>query len=147
MGDKLGNGFHACLLTSPCCIVFGQLNGSAKFATRGTSAGRAFQICQESVIPDLENPNNKPLFSKKLVVLTGHAAAALNERKLAMSWIEVTAISPNWIEPDVRWPKIERRFRAIPEYENRIMRVVCLETEEEIRIITAFFDRKAKRPA
>ncbi len=92
---------------------------------------------------DLENP----LFSKKLFVLTGHAASAVDERKLAITWIKQAALSPDWVQPDIRWPRVERRFRAIPEYGNRILRVVCMETDEEIRIITAFFDRKAKRPA
>ncbi len=86
-----------------------------------------------------------PWVSKKLFVLTGHAASAVDERKLAITWIEQAALSPNWIEPDTRWPRVERRVRAIPEHGNRILRVVCVETDEEIRIITAFFDRKAKR--
>ena len=51
------------------------------------------------------------------------------------------------VAPDPQGNGIEQRFRAIPEYENRVLRVACLETAAEIRILTAFFDRKAKRPA
>jgi hypothetical protein len=49
-------------------------------------------------------------------------------------------------EPDPRRPGVERRFRAIPEYGNRVLRVACYETVVEIRILTVFFDRDARRP-
>ena len=42
--------------------------------------------------------------------------------------------------------RVERRFCAIPEYGNRVLRVACYETALEIRILTVFFDRDARRP-
>jgi Domain of unknown function (DUF4258) len=83
----------------------------------------------------------------KPVVLTIHAAQAVSERELRLEWIESAARACEWSRPDPQGNEIEQRFRAIPEYENRILRVACLESATEIRIITAFFDRKAKRPA
>jgi Domain of unknown function (DUF4258) len=83
----------------------------------------------------------------KPVVLTIHAAQAVSERELRMEWVESAARACEWSCPDPQGNGIEQRFRTIPEYENRILRVACLESETEIRIITAFFDRKAKRPA
>ena len=83
----------------------------------------------------------------KPIRLTGHAATAVTERKLQLDWIELTVRNPDWSAPDPLWTDVERRFRAIPEYGNRVLRVACLETPTETRIITAFFDRKARRPA
>ena len=82
----------------------------------------------------------------KPIQLTAHAAAAIAERKLLLRWIEEAARNPEWIEADPKWTHVERRFRAIPEYGNRILRAACLETLTETRIVTAFFDRKARRP-
>ena len=85
--------------------------------------------------------------AEKPIVLTNHAARAFRERELRLEWIEAAARSCQWSRPDPQGNGIEQRFRAIPEYENRVLRVACLETAAEIRILTAFFDRKAKRPA
>jgi hypothetical protein len=82
----------------------------------------------------------------KPIRLTEHAAAAIAERKLLLRWIEEAVHKPEWTEPDLQWTDVERRFRAIPEFGNRILPAACLETPTETRIITAFFDRKAKRP-
>ncbi|MCF8476359.1 MAG: DUF4258 domain-containing protein [Pseudolabrys sp.] len=77
--------------------------------------------------------------------MTAHARLRLQERSLSISWIEATARNPDWTEPDPRDASIERRFRAINERSGRILRVVCIETETAIRVITATFDRNARR--
>lgn len=82
---------------------------------------------------------NKPL------TFTQHAHDAIEERELEMDWIERTTRQPSWSRPDPR-PGIERRFRAVPEFGGRILRVACLETADEIRIISVFFDRRAREP-
>jgi hypothetical protein len=84
---------------------------------------------------------------EKTVVLTIHAAQAVSERELRLEWVESAARACEWSRPDPQVNRIEQRFRTIPEYEHRILRVACLESDREIRILTAFFDRKAKRPA
>lgn len=52
---------------------------------------------------------------------------------------------PEWVEPDRGDPTVERRFRAIPEYGGRVLRVACVETETHIRVISVHFDRRARR--
>jgi len=42
---------------------------------------------------------------------------------------------------------VERRFRVIPEFGGRILRIACIETADEIRILTVFFDRDARKPS
>jgi hypothetical protein len=39
------------------------------------------------------------------------------------------------------------RYRAIPEHGGRVLRVACIETASDIRILTVFFDRDARKPS
>ncbi|MCV0395786.1 MAG: DUF4258 domain-containing protein [Rhizobiaceae bacterium] len=84
--------------------------------------------------------------ARKPLVLTAHAQDAIEERDLDPRWAERTAREPEWTAPDPRQPGVERRFRSIPDHGGRVLRVACYETPEEIRILTAFFDRDARRP-
>jgi hypothetical protein len=82
----------------------------------------------------------------KRIVFTEHANVALTERSLELEWIERTAREPEWTEPEPTDSTLERRFRAVPERDSRILRVVCGEDDDTIRIVTAFLDRQARRP-
>ncbi|PYB75476.1 DUF4258 domain-containing protein [Rhizobium wuzhouense] len=77
---------------------------------------------------------------------TLHTETVISERQLDRAWIELTVRDPEWAEADPSGPPTERRYRRVPEREERILRVICLETATEIRIITAFLDRKARMP-
>ncbi|OJF96778.1 DUF4258 domain-containing protein [Pararhizobium antarcticum] len=77
---------------------------------------------------------------------TLHAETVIRERGLNKSWIENTVRQPDWRIPDPEDKDIARLYRHISERGDRILRVACLENVEEIRIISAFFDRKARRP-
>jgi len=86
-------------------------------------------------------PDLKPLR------FTRHAQDAIVEREMDQSWIEKTVRGPEWSHPDPRRPDVERRFRTIPEFGGRPLRVACIETADEIRILTVFFDRDARKPS
>jgi hypothetical protein len=77
--------------------------------------------------------------------MTTHATQRMHLRKVRMEWIEQTARNPEWTEPEPRYPEAERRFRGVQEFAGRVLRVVCVETETAIRVITVTFDRGAKR--
>jgi hypothetical protein len=83
----------------------------------------------------------------KPIVLTTHAEIVATERELQRDWIERVARTPEWVEPDKGSANLDRRFGTVPERESRSLRVVCEETDTEIRVITVFLDRKAKKPA
>ncbi|SMC60759.1 DUF4258 domain-containing protein [Rhizobium sp. RU36D] len=83
---------------------------------------------------------NKPLR------FTVHAQTVVSERGLEVAWIEDAVFNPDWTEIDPSGPPLERRYRRIEERDGRILRVICLEDADEIRIITAFLDRKAQKP-
>ena len=75
---------------------------------------------------------------------THHALAVMSERQLSPEWIEQAVFHPQWVEPDPRDAQIERRFCAIPERDGRILRVACVETSADIRVISTFLDRRAR---
>ena len=80
----------------------------------------------------------------KKVVLTHHAELKLQERGLRLDWVKRTARNPLWVEPEPNDKSAERRFGRIDEFGGRMLRVVCVETENTIRVITALFDRDAR---
>ena len=83
----------------------------------------------------------------KPLLFTRHAEDVIVERKIDRSWVERTVRQPDWSHPDPYRAGVERRFRRIPEYGGRMLRVACTEAEYEIRILTIFFDRNAQRPS
>ena len=82
---------------------------------------------------------------EKPVLFTLHAETVLRQRHLQREWVERVVRAPEWVDKSGDEP--ERRFRALPERDGRVLRVVCVETSADIRIITAFLDRDARRPA
>jgi hypothetical protein len=83
----------------------------------------------------------------KPLPLTAHAEIVAAERGISSASIEQAAHRPDWREADATTAGAERRFFAPPEAGGRVLRVVCVETDSDIRVITVFFDRNAKRPA
>jgi hypothetical protein len=49
-------------------------------------------------------------------------------------------------DADPNDPEIELRYGTVAELSGRTIRVPVVETSTEIRIITAFLDRRPKRP-
>jgi hypothetical protein len=80
----------------------------------------------------------------KKLLLTRHAETKLQERRLKLEWVERTVRNPLWIEPEPQDMTAERRFAKIEEFGGRTLRVVCVETENAVRVITALFDRDAR---
>ena len=76
--------------------------------------------------------------------LTKHAEKVLAEREIAAEWMERTLSSPELVLPDPDDAMVERRFRRIPEFGGRVLRVAVNTTVEPNRIVSVFFDRKMK---
>lgn len=68
------------------------------------------------------------------------------ERELDDEWVERTVREPEWREPDPSDPFILRRFPTVPEREDRILGVACVEPDTDIRVVSVFLDRGARRP-
>ncbi len=76
--------------------------------------------------------------------LTKHAQKALDEREIPMEWLERTFTAPELSLPDPDDARVERRFRRIPEFGGRVLRVAVNTTVEPNSILSVFFDRKMK---
>lgn len=81
----------------------------------------------------------------KPLLFTFHAPVRIAQREIAAEWIERTVRDPTWVEPDPKDPQAQRRFRHIPEFGDRVLRVVVVETANAVRVITVIFDRGALR--
>lgn len=76
--------------------------------------------------------------------LTKHAQKALDEREIPAEWMERTLSAPELVLPDPDDATVERRFRRIPEFGNRVLRVAVNTAIEPNRVVTVFFDRQMK---
>ncbi|HTM79246.1 MAG TPA: DUF4258 domain-containing protein [Devosia sp.] len=75
---------------------------------------------------------------------TQHSLDVMRERAIELTWVERTVARPEWSEPDPLDDAVERRFAKVPERGGRYLRVACVETFTEIRILSTFLDRGAK---
>jgi hypothetical protein len=57
------------------------------------------------------------------IAYTKHALTMLAERGIERAWVERTILEPASIEPDPKPPAM-RAFRAVPERDSRVLRVV-----------------------
>ena len=72
---------------------------------------------------------------------TAHAAEMLVDREIHREWVEQTVLSPEAVEPDPKHNGRMRAFRALPERDGRVLRVVYVQEADEVRVITLFLDR------
>jgi hypothetical protein len=80
------------------------------------------------------------------IKLHDHAIRRITERQIRRAWVEATVTTPDWTAPDPDDPSVTRAFRAIPEVQGRILRVAHRPDGADVLVLTAFFDRGAKRP-
>ena len=67
------------------------------------------------------------------------------ERGLALAWIEAAITDPDTVGQDPGSSDLTRVWKRIPEAGGRVVRVVYRPLGNDILVITAFFDRKARR--
>jgi hypothetical protein len=80
-----------------------------------------------------------------LIRFSKHAREAIEMRDIALHWIEATVSAPDSVEPGPRYPDRMRSYKAIIERGGQVLRVVHRPDGDDIVIITAHFDRGAKR--
>ena len=59
----------------------------------------------------------------KSLFFTQHARDAVDEREVEPARVERAVRTPDGTVPDALRPGVERRFRSIPEYGSRVLRV------------------------
>jgi hypothetical protein len=78
-------------------------------------------------------------------VLTEHAEAMVELRRIGHEWIDLALASPDGVAQDLFDPRLYHALRVIPEADNRILRVIYNATVSPVAIVTVFFDRRERR--
>ncbi len=80
-----------------------------------------------------------------MLILTMHAQQKVARFRLDLAWIEATIASPQHIDGDPDDATLVHAWRRIPERDGRALRVVFRSAGTDIVVVTAFFDRGARR--
>lgn len=76
--------------------------------------------------------------------LSTHAVDTIRERRIRSEWIDIAMAHPTLVEPDAEDSTLMHALRTIPEYGDRVLRVIYNRTKQPPHIVTAFFDRSMK---
>ncbi|MGH8538810.1 MAG: DUF4258 domain-containing protein [Gammaproteobacteria bacterium] len=76
--------------------------------------------------------------------LTEHAKTVLADREIPLEWLECALNEPVPCQPDPNDTLLERRYRSIPEFGGRVLRVVVDPSVEPVRVVSVFFDRSMR---
>jgi uncharacterized DUF497 family protein len=79
-------------------------------------------------------------------IFTKHATQRLRDRGISLAWVERVLKEPEAVLTDRNDPTVLHRLRSIPEAGGRVLRVAYNCTGLPCKVITVFFDRKAKDP-
>ena len=75
---------------------------------------------------------------------TRHAAHAMAERNIPDDWVESAVTEPSLRAPDPNDPEVERFYRRVPEYGDRVLRVAVNTRVTPWRVVSVFFDRSMR---
>ena len=78
------------------------------------------------------------------VELTKQGRDMLDERKIPEEWLEHTLTRPDTSHTDEEGNL--HLFRAISQYDSRILHVVLNQSANPPKVVTLFFDRRVRRP-
>jgi hypothetical protein len=76
--------------------------------------------------------------------LTQHASDVLAKRKIPLEWLERVIQNPERVESDKVDPELEHRLATVPEYGNRVLRVVVNRMTNPEKVITVYLDRNMR---
>lgn len=79
-----------------------------------------------------------------IYTLSTHAIDTIRERKIRPEWITATMTKPVMTEPDQDDATLTHALQVIPEYGDRVLRVIYNHTKHPPHIVTVFFDRGMK---
>ena len=76
--------------------------------------------------------------------LSTHATTTIQERNIREEWIAATLSAPAATQSDPDDPTLTHALRAIPEFGERVLRVIYNRTKRPPHVVTVFFDRGMK---
>jgi hypothetical protein len=78
--------------------------------------------------------------------LTEHARRSLARRTdIRIEWLERALRQPDRVTMDEVDPELEHRLLKIEEYGGRVLRVIVKPGGSALLVVTAFFDRRARK--
>jgi hypothetical protein len=80
-----------------------------------------------------------------MLILTKHAQQNIARDRLDPAWIAATITRPQHTDRDPKDATLTRAWRRIPERGGHALRVVFRPAGADIVVMTAFFDRGARR--
>jgi hypothetical protein len=81
------------------------------------------------------------LNQKLSIVFSKHAREMMELRNVKEEWVRQTLESPETEEIDTKDISLKIAFRRIAEFDNRWLRVVYSYDNQNMKVITVFFDR------
>jgi len=76
--------------------------------------------------------------------LTQHARDVLARRRIPVEWVERVLRTPERVHPDEINAELEHRLAQIPEFDNRVLRVIINRVTNPEKVITFYFDRNLR---
>jgi hypothetical protein len=73
--------------------------------------------------------------------MTRHAMQVLEIRRIPIEWMERALFEPLRVEFCEDDPELERRYVVIPEFGNRVLRVVVNKVALPPCVVSVYFDR------
>ena len=80
-----------------------------------------------------------------MITLSKHILDEMGSRGISLSYIERALVQPDRTTPDPVQPGLSRAYRAVAEFNNRVLRVVYRTDGADFFVVTAHWDRGAKR--
>jgi hypothetical protein len=80
-----------------------------------------------------------------MIKLSKHTVDEMDRRGITMAYIEEVIIAPAWSTPDPSDPTLTRSFKSIRASGDRVLRVVHRPDGTDVFIVTAHWDRGARR--
>ena len=78
--------------------------------------------------------------------LSEHARTVLVARDIDVAWVARILSQPLRTEDDPRDPSLRHALGPIVERDGRVLRIVYNHAVQPVRLVTAFFDRRERRP-
>ena len=76
--------------------------------------------------------------------LTKHAKDVLAKWRISLEWVERVLGQPERVQADENDGELEHRLVRIPEYGNRVLRVIVNRMTNPEKIVTFYFDRNVR---
>ena len=80
-----------------------------------------------------------------MIVLSRHTEREMHARGITRAYIEAVLAGPAYTTPDTKDPTLVRAFGPIAAFGNRVLRVVYRRRGDDIFVVTATWDRGARR--